>query len=40
MGPAATTAFLARVQALTPATGDEDHIRIIAVPVPAKNRPY
>lgn len=30
MGPAATTAFLARVQALTPAAGDEDHIRIIA----------
>ncbi|OJU53279.1 MAG: aspartate racemase [Brevundimonas sp. 67-6] len=30
MGPAATTAFLARVQALTPAAGDEDHIRVIA----------
>ena len=30
MGPAATLAFLARVQALTPATGDEDHIRVIA----------
>ena len=27
MGPAATVAFLARVQALTPAEGDEDHIR-------------
>ena len=30
MGPAATVAFLARVQALTPAAGDQDHIRIIA----------
>lgn len=30
MGPAATVAFLARVQALTPAEGDQDHIRIIA----------
>lgn len=30
MGPAATLAFLARVQALTPAAGDEDHIRVIA----------
>ena len=30
MGPAATVAFLARVQALTPAAGDEDHIRVIA----------
>lgn len=30
MGPAATLAFLARVQALTPARGDEDHIRVIA----------
>ncbi|HEY1073864.1 aspartate/glutamate racemase family protein [Brevundimonas sp.] len=30
MGPAATVAFLARVQALTPATGDEDHIRVLA----------
>ncbi len=30
MGPAATTAFLAQVQALTPARADEDHIRIIA----------
>lgn len=30
MGPAATVAFLARVQALTPARGDEDHIRVIA----------
>lgn len=30
MGPAATTAFLARVQALTPAQQDQDHIRILA----------
>ena len=30
MGPAATTAFLARVQALTPAQRDVDHIRILA----------
>lgn len=30
MGPAATVAFLARVQALTPAAVDEDHIRVIA----------
>lgn len=30
MGPAATVAFLARVQALTPAKADEDHIRVIA----------
>lgn len=30
MGPAATVAFLARVQALTPAERDADHIRIIA----------
>jgi len=30
MGPAATVAFLARVQVLTPAKGDEDHIRVIA----------
>lgn len=30
MGPAATVAFLARVQALTPAMGDEDHIHVIA----------
>ncbi|KAK0349484.1 hypothetical protein LTR94_032929, partial [Friedmanniomyces endolithicus] len=30
MGPAATTAFLARVQALTPAGADEDHVRVIA----------
>ena len=29
MGPAATVAFLARVQALTPAEGDADHIRIL-----------
>lgn len=30
MGPAATLGFLARVQALTPARGDEDHIRVLA----------
>ncbi|MEN5361915.1 aspartate/glutamate racemase family protein [Brevundimonas intermedia] len=29
MGPAATVAFLARVQALTPARGDADHIRVL-----------
>ncbi|WP_312597463.1 amino acid racemase [Brevundimonas sp.] len=29
MGPAATVAFLARVQALTPAEGDADHIRVV-----------
>jgi len=29
MGPAATVAFLARVQALTPADGDGDHIRVV-----------
>lgn len=29
MGPAATVAFLARVQALTPAEGDQDHIRVL-----------
>lgn len=29
MGPAATTAFMARVQALTPAKGDEDHLRML-----------
>ena len=29
MGPAATVAFLARVQALTPASGDADHIRVV-----------
>lgn len=41
MGPAATVAFLARVQALTPAVGDQDHIRIIAdinPQVPDRNR--
>lgn len=41
MGPAATVAFLARVQALTPAEGDQDHIRIIAdinPQVPDRNR--
>lgn len=30
MGPAASVAFLARVQALTPARADEDHVRVIA----------
>ena len=29
MGPAATVAFLARVQALTPARSDEDHVRVV-----------
>jgi aspartate racemase len=29
MGPAATVAFLAQVQALTPAQGDADHIRVL-----------
>ena len=29
MGPAATVAFLTRVQALTPAEGDADHIRVV-----------
>ena len=29
MGPAATVAFLARVQALTPAEGDADHLRVV-----------
>ena len=29
MGPAATVAFLERVQALTPARGDADHIRVV-----------
>ena len=41
MGPAATVSFLARVQALTPAAGDADHIRIIAdinSQVPDRNR--
>lgn len=41
MGPAATVAFLARVQALTPAQIDQDHIRIIAdinPKVPDRNR--
>ncbi|RZJ05315.1 MAG: amino acid racemase [Brevundimonas sp.] len=41
MGPAATVAFLARVQALTPASEDQDHIRIIAdinPQVPDRNR--
>ncbi len=30
MGPAATVAFLEQLQALTPASGDADHIRVIA----------
>ena len=41
MGPAATVAFLARVQALTPATGDQDHIRMLVdinPQVPDRNR--
>ena len=29
MGPAATVAFLSRLQALTPAEGDADHIRVV-----------
>lgn len=29
MGPVATTAFMARVQALTPAKRDEDHLRML-----------
>jgi aspartate racemase len=29
MGPVATVAFMARVQALTPAKGDEDHVRML-----------
>ncbi len=29
MGPAATVAFLSRLQALTPAQGDADHIRVV-----------
>jgi len=29
MGPLATTAFMTRVQALTPATRDEDHLRML-----------
>jgi aspartate racemase len=29
MGPAATTQFIARVQALTPARGDQDHLRLL-----------
>ena len=41
MGPAATLAFLARVQALTPAEGDADHIRVVMdmnPQVPDRNR--
>jgi aspartate racemase len=41
MGPAATVAFLARVQALTPAGGDADHIRVVMdmnSQVPDRNR--
>jgi aspartate racemase len=29
MGPAATTHFMARVQALTPAAGDQDHLHLL-----------
>lgn len=41
MGPAATVAFLARIQVLTPAEGDADHIRILMdlnPQVPDRNR--
>jgi len=41
MGPAATVAFLARLQALTPAKGDGDHIRVLVdinPHVPDRNR--
>lgn len=41
MGPAATVAFLAQVQALTPAGGDADHIRVLMdmnPQVPDRNR--
>jgi aspartate racemase len=41
MGPAATVAFLARLQALTPAEGDADHIRVLMdmnPQVPDRNR--
>ena len=41
MGPAATVAFLARVQVLTPAGGDADHIRVLMdmnPQVPDRNR--
>ncbi len=41
MGPAATVAFLARVQALTPTEGDADHIRVLMdmnPQVPDRNR--
>jgi len=41
MGPAATVAFLARVQVLTPAQGDADHIRVLMdmnPQVPDRNR--
>lgn len=42
MGPAATVEFLAKVQAYTPAEGDQDHIRVIAdinPKVPDRNTP-
>ena len=41
MGPAATLGFLERVQALTPAQGDADHIRVVMdmnPQVPDRNR--
>ena len=41
MGPAATLAFLARVQALTPAEADQDHVRVVMdmnPQVPDRNR--
>jgi len=41
MGPAATLAFLARVQALTPAGADQDHVRVVMdmnPQVPDRNR--
>jgi aspartate racemase len=41
MGPAATVGFLAQVQALTPAKGDADHIRVLMdlnPQVPDRNR--
>jgi len=41
MGPAATLAFLARVQALTPAQADQDHVRVVMdmnPQVPDRNR--
>ncbi|MDB5421913.1 MAG: aspartate racemase [Brevundimonas sp.] len=41
MGPAATVGFLAQIQALTPAQGDADHIRVLMdmnPQVPDRNR--